>query len=82
MIIISQFGFWAQLGHVSAGIMLLWRSRRGASFWEGFTRRRLLSLAAFLGLMIVTVVTHSKLVVSIAKRQKRRCTLGRLGRSR
>jgi glucan phosphoethanolaminetransferase (alkaline phosphatase superfamily) len=75
---LSQRISWTLVGGVlllpiAAGLILL---------REGFALSRLSWLAAFVGLMVLIVVTHSKHVCDYCREAKqRRCTLGRLGRS-
>lgn len=64
------------------GVVLLLPIAAGlVSLREGFSLPRLLWLAAFLGLMIAIVVTHSRSACKHCQEAKeRRCTLGRLGK--
>jgi len=75
---LSQMASWTL-----AGIILLLPIAAGLiSLREGFTLTRLLWLAAFLGLMILPLITHSRFICSRCRQaEEKRCTLGRLGKS-
>jgi len=84
LITIAQFGLWRMLGWLLAAVVLpLFIAAGLISAWEGFALFRSVGLAAFLRLMTVRVVKHSRFCSNRRQEAKERCcTLRWLGRSR
>jgi hypothetical protein len=75
---LSQTISWTLVG----AVLVLPLAAGLISLWADFGLSRLLWLAAFLGLMLVILVTHSRFSCSLCREAKeRRCSLGRLGES-